>query len=100
MPPVVLVEGIRLLRPELRELFDLAVWIEMTPEAAGERAVARNIEQGDSAEELDLWRTRWIPESHAYVAAVDPAGLADVVLPAATAGSGAGAAGWGSRASQ
>lgn len=85
MPPVVLVEGIRLLRPELRGLFDLAVWIEMTPEAAGERAVSRNTEQGDSAEELDLWRTRWVPEGHAYVAAVDPVALADVVLPAVTA---------------
>ena len=83
MPPVVLVEGIRLLRPELRPLLDLAVWIEMTPEAAGVRAVARNTDQGDSAAELDLWRTRWIPEGHAYVAAADPVRLADLVLPAA-----------------
>jgi uridine kinase len=86
MPPVVLVEGIRLLRPELRRWFDLAVWIEMTPEAAGARAVARNTDQGDSAEELDLWRTRWIPEGHAYAAAVDPARLADLVVTAAGKG--------------
>jgi hypothetical protein len=58
----------------------------MTPEAAGARAVARNTDQGDSAEELDLWRTRWIPEGHEYVAAVDPARLADLVLPTAGRG--------------
>ncbi|MBS2936677.1 hypothetical protein KDN32_02850 [Nocardioides sp. J2M5] len=80
MPPVVLVEGIRLLHDGTRRLLDLAVWIEMTPEAAGARAVARNTEQGDDEAELDLWRTRWIPEGHAYAAEHAPADLADLVL--------------------
>lgn len=80
MPPVVLVEGIRLLHDGTRPLLDLAVWIDMSPEAAGTRAVARNVLQGDDEAELDLWRTRWIPEGHAYAAEHGPADLADLVL--------------------
>ncbi len=83
MPPVVLVEGIRLLRPETMEFLDMAVWIDLAPEPAGRRAVERNRDQGDSCEELDLWRTKWIPESHEYVRLVGPEGLADVLVAAA-----------------
>ena len=80
MPPVVIIEGIRLLRPETMPLFDLAVWIDLSPEAAGARAVERNRGQGDSAAELDLWRTKWIPEAHAYAEATRPDHLAHLVL--------------------
>jgi uridine kinase len=83
MPPVVVVEGIRLLRPETRPLLDLAVWIAMSPEEAGRRAVARNRAQGDDATELDLWRTKWVPEGHAYAESVHPERLAHLVVRAA-----------------
>lgn len=83
MPPVVVVEGIRLLQRETMRLLDLAVWIDLAPEPAGRRAVERNRDQGDSSEELDLWRTKWIPEAHAYTQSVGPEQLAHVVIPAA-----------------
>lgn len=83
MPPVIIVEGIRLLRPETLPLLDLAVWIDLAPEPAGRRAVERNRRQGDSADELDLWRTKWIPEGHAYAEVVRPERLAHLVIPAA-----------------
>lgn len=82
MPPVVVVEGIRLLRPETMPLFDLAVWIDLAPESAGRRAVERNRDQGDGSAELDLWRTKWIPEAHAYAQSMSPERLAQVVIPA------------------
>ncbi|WP_309647879.1 DUF2087 domain-containing protein [Nocardioides sp.] len=82
MPPVVVVEGIRLLRPETLGLMDLAVWIDLSPEVAGRRAVARNRQQGDSSDELDLWRTKWVPEGHDYARLVRPETLADVVVAA------------------
>ena len=83
MPPVVLVEGIRLLRPETMMYLDMAVWIDLPPEPAGRRAVERNRDQGDSSDELDLWRTKWIPEAHEYMQLVSPERLADVLVAAA-----------------
>ncbi len=83
MPPAVLVEGIRLLRPETMTFLDMAVWIDLAPEPAGRRAVERNRDQGDSSDELDLWRTKWIPEAHEYVQLVRPEQLAHVLVPAA-----------------
>lgn len=83
MPPAIVVEGIRLLRPETMPLLDLAVWIDLAPEPAGDRAVERNRHQGDSGEELDLWRTKWIPEAHEYAQLTSPERLAHVVIPAA-----------------
>lgn len=80
MPSVLLVEGIRLLGGRTRGWFDLTVWIDLDPDAAGVRAVARNTEQGDDDAELDLWRTKWVPEGRAYAAEQRPLDLADVVL--------------------
>ena len=80
MPPVVIVEGIRLLRPETMPLLDLAVWIDLSPELAGRRAVERNRSQGDASPELALWHTKWIPEAHAYVQSTNPHRLAHVVI--------------------
>jgi uridine kinase len=83
MPPVVIVEGIRLLRPESMPLMDLAVWIDLSPESAGCRAIERNRGQGDNSAELDLWRTKWIPEAHAYAESMRPDRLAHVILAGA-----------------
>lgn len=83
MPPVVIVEGIRVIRPELMPLYDLGVWIDLAPEPAAERAKARNRLQGDSDAELVLWDTKWVPEGMAYQRLVRPEELAHVVLPAA-----------------
>lgn len=80
MPPVVIVEGIRLLRPETMPLLDLAVWIDLSPESAGRRAVERNRSQGDGSAELALWHTKWIPEAHAYAQSTNPDCLAHVII--------------------
>ena len=82
MPPTVIVEGIRVIRPELLPLFDLAVWIDLDPGVAAERAKARNLAQGDSAAELDLWDTKWVPEGVEYQRLVRPEALAHVVVRA------------------
>lgn len=81
-PGLVIVEGIRLLRPEVATYADLCVWIEATPEEAGARAKVRNAAQGDSLGELALWDSKWIPEGHEYEQQVRPRDLADVVYRA------------------
>ncbi len=83
MPPVLIVEGIRLLNERTRDWFDLTVWIDLDPVAAGARAKARNVLQGDDRAELDLWDTKWIPEGHDYEYAERPQQRADLVLAAA-----------------
>jgi uridine kinase len=82
MPAVLIVEGIRLLSDRTRDWFDLAVWIDLEPEAAGARAKARNLLQGDDQAELDLWDTKWIPEGYDYERDERPRERADVVLVA------------------
>lgn len=82
MPPVLLVEGIRLFHERSRGWFDLSVWIEIDPDAAGVRAKARNALQGDDRSELDLWDTKWIPEGHAYEQLERPRERADLLIAA------------------
>ncbi|MBW9092339.1 hypothetical protein JNB62_01435 [Microbacterium jejuense] len=80
MPVAVIVEGIRILRPETASLIDLAVWIDLDPRIAGERAKARNRDQGDDEAEIVLWDTKWIPEGVEYERVVRPQQLAHLVL--------------------
>jgi uridine kinase len=80
MPDALIIEGIRILRPETMPLIDVAVWIDMEPHLAGERAKERNRGQGDSAAEIALWDAKWIPEGVEYERLVRPQRLADVVL--------------------
>jgi hypothetical protein len=80
MPAALIIEGIRILRPETLPLIDLAVWIDLDPQQAGERAKARNRAQGDDATELALWDTKWIPEGVEYERLVRPQRLAHVIL--------------------
>ena len=82
MPPVLLVEGIRLVNDRTRDWFDLTVWIDMDPDEAGARAKARNLLQGDDRAELDLWDTKWIPEGHDYEQQERSHERADLVLTA------------------
>ena len=82
MPSVLIVEGIRLISERTRDWFDLTVWIDLDPDAAGARAKERNRLQGDDRAELDLWDIKWIPEGHAYERAERPLDHADVVITA------------------
>lgn len=80
MPVALIIEGIRILRPETMPLIDLAVWIDLDPQLAGERAKARNREQGDDEAEITLWDIKWVPEGREYETLVRPQQLADIVL--------------------
>ena len=63
MPAVLIVEGIRLIHDRTRDWFDLTVWIDLDPDAAGRRAKARNLLQGDDQGELDLWTPSGSPRA-------------------------------------
>ncbi len=78
-PRVVIVEGIRLVRPELLPYFDVNVWIDYPLELAAKRAIDRNRLQGDSEEEIELWYTKWVPEAKEYYEDAKPQKIADFV---------------------
>jgi uridine kinase len=78
-PRLVIVEGIRVVRPELLPYFDLSIWIDCPLEIASERAINRNREQGDSEEEIELWHTKWIPEAKQYYDQIQPQKIADFI---------------------
>jgi len=82
MPAVLVVEGIRLFSDRTRDWFDLMVWVDMDPDEAGSRAVARNLLQGDDAAEIALWGTKWIPEGHDYERLERPQDRVDLVISA------------------
>jgi uridine kinase len=69
----VVADGVFLFRPELDDLWDVRIRLEVAPDEQLRRATAR----GDRVERLD---TRYRPAHAAYEAAVRPADRADVVL--------------------
>lgn len=78
-PRLIIVEGIRLVRPDLLPYFDVNVWIDCPLELAAKRAIERNRLQGDSKEEIELWHTKWIPEAKQYYEDAQPQKIADFV---------------------
>lgn len=75
---VVIVEGIFLLRRELRAYYDLAVWIECSFETALRRAMARN-QEGLSEDVLIEEYTRvYFPAQEHHLLRDDPSAKADL----------------------
>lgn len=70
---VVLVEGVYLLRPELRPLWDLTVYVE-TPRRT------RAARQHSRGETDPGWIERWMAAEDHYEQEHDPAGAADLVV--------------------
>ena len=78
LPAVVIVEGIRLLRPELDRYFDLRVWIDCPLEVAAARGRRRDEHDGAGAAHLAIWEAEWVPKDRAYFEACRPDLLADL----------------------
>lgn len=79
-PDVLIVEGIRLFRPELMDLFDLSIWIDCPPVFALERAKARDIAQGHDNEYMKRWDDEWAPKNSEYFQVHNPKSLVDIVF--------------------
>ena len=79
LPKVVIVEGIRLLQPDLMPSFDFGVWIDCPQEFALQRAKARDREQGDDEEEVSRWDTDFGPKDKEYFDAYRPDRLATFI---------------------
>ena len=73
---VLVVDAIGIFHPELLPWFDLTVWVDVEPEVALERGMARDREAG-----LDhdaLWTGVWSPNDHEFEQTFSPSDQADV----------------------
>lgn len=77
---IVLVEGIFILRRDIRVQFDLSFWIDCTFETALERAVARAQEGLPTADTVRAYETIYFPAQRVHLAQDDPRSAADRIL--------------------
>jgi uridine kinase len=73
MPEVVVVEGVYTLRPQLRDLVDVKVYVEASAQVRRQR-------QRDRGENPDDWIERWVAAEDVYVARTAPQAAADLVV--------------------
>jgi uridine kinase len=78
---VLLFEGVFLLRPELRDHWDLSVFVDVSPAESLRRALTRDLELfGDEATVRERYEKRYFPGQRLYRAAASPETAADVVI--------------------
>jgi uridine kinase len=78
---VLLVDGVFLLRPELNDLWDFRVVVEVEIDEGLRRALVRDEDLfGSPDEALRRYRNRYVPGQRLYLGEVDPVSLADVVI--------------------
>lgn len=78
---VLLFDGVFLHRSELRQHWDLKVWVQAPLEVAVERAIKRDARSGlDTAAIRARYEGRYLPGQRMYMHACRPAELADVVF--------------------
>lgn len=81
LPPVLIVEGIKLFRPELMPYFDVSIWVDTPLDISIERAKARDRAQGHDKKEMPIWETKWKPMNREYVEMFKSDQLADLIWP-------------------
>ena len=78
---LLILDGVYLLRPALRDLWTLAVYLHVTPDVALERAKIRDRDLFGSIEEVERrYRQRYLPAQDLYRMEADPERLAHVVI--------------------
>jgi uridine kinase len=77
---VILLEGIYLLRRDLRAHYDLSIWIECTFETALERALARAQEGMSPRETIRAYETIYFPAQRIHFERDEPCAAASLVI--------------------
>jgi uridine kinase len=81
MAPVLVVDGVFLLRSEIRACWDLAVYLRVSRATSIERGVARDgARSGEVLLERRLYEQRYAPAQDLYHEEVSPEDRADVVI--------------------
>lgn len=77
LPPVAIVEGVRLLQPSLNQYYDLTIWIDCPLEVATKRGKARDRNNKtdvnfDIEAHIKKWDDVWVPKEKEYLETFDP----------------------------
>jgi uridine kinase len=72
----VIIEGVSSLRKELRDYYDLRIYIDISPEERLRRIALRDPEWKQR-----MWHSEWIPLEDSYTAADVPKKAADHIIP-------------------
>lgn len=81
LTPPLLAEGVFLLVPELRDCWDLTIYLDVSPEETLRRALERDVAVFGSAERVrERYTHRYLPGQRLYRDAVRPVHTADVVI--------------------
>lgn len=78
---VLLVDGVFALRPEIDDLWDLRIWIEVDAELALQRGALRDVAiEGGLDQARELHRDRYLASEAIYIDEIDPRTRADIVM--------------------
>jgi uridine kinase len=77
---VLIVDSVFAFRPEYNEFWDYRIWIEVDPDLALRRGIARDGLMEGAAEAASVHRDRYYAAEMIYVAEVGPQALADLII--------------------
>jgi uridine kinase len=77
---VLIVDSVFACRPEYNEFWDYRIWLEVSPEMALARGIARDSAREGAAAAVRVHRDRYHPAESIYLAEVGPRSLADVII--------------------
>jgi len=77
---VLIVDSVFAFRPEYNDCWDYRIWLEVDPQTALQRGLARDTEAEGAAEALRVRRDRYQPAEEIYLSEVRPRDAADLVI--------------------
>lgn len=80
LPKYVILEGVGLIRDELKKYFDLTIWIDVSLATATERGKRRDVVEYGVPQHAELWDTIWTPNDQDYCTKYRPEDNSDFLL--------------------
>ena len=80
LPKYIILEGIGLIRENLRDFFALTVWIDVPLEIASARGKHRDVSEYGATHHAELWDTIWAPNDRDYFTKHQPRTHTDYLL--------------------
>jgi uridine kinase len=77
---VLIVDSVFAFRPEYNEFWDYRIWLEVAPDLALRRGIARDAEMEGAQEAATVHRDRYYAAEVIYIAEVGPRALADLII--------------------